>query len=313
MDYYIVTVPTTSGVISTSWRVQDNSAVRLGIPNARNSDGCHCEASDSETIFDAIRRLFEKSKPTGDCLFYRLNLDPGQYHPRMARPCDQHSAESPGNNPGELLHKDFLAVALGQLNVLTRQLDNICQTTHPTEKTFDTYGHAIRNLLILASTEVEMHLRGILVENGFIKNNYNTLDYFKLRDVMRLNEFSVRFPNYPWLEPVAPFQDWKFPNTSASLPWYDAYNAVKHNREQEFERATLRHAFGAVSACAVLLAAQFGVHFSGWRASESERFFDFDRFPKWTPSDVYTLPYQDSPKFPYDFIWTPLRYPFDAA
>jgi hypothetical protein len=33
---------------------------------------------------------------------------------------------------------------------------------------------------------------------------------------------------------------------------------VKHNREGEFERGTLRYAFEAVSGCIALLVAQFG-------------------------------------------------------
>jgi hypothetical protein len=52
----------------------------------------------------------------------------------MARPNDQHPDESPGANPGIQANRDFIAVARGQLTVLTRQLDRICQTVPPTEK-----------------------------------------------------------------------------------------------------------------------------------------------------------------------------------
>jgi hypothetical protein len=54
---------------------------------------------------------------------------------------------------------------------------------------------------------------------------------------------------YEWrvIEPLLPNK----PRGTQELKWYDAFNAVKQNREAEFERATLGHAIDAVSACAI--------------------------------------------------------------
>jgi hypothetical protein len=46
---------------------------------------------------------------------------------------------------------DFIAITKSQRKAVTRQLDLICQTIHPTEKTLETFGHQFRNLLILAN------------------------------------------------------------------------------------------------------------------------------------------------------------------
>lgn len=101
--------------------------------------------------------------------------------------------------------------------MLVRQLKNICQVIHPAKTTLFTYGHAIRNLLILAATEVESHWRGILFDNGIIKDKYSTIDYVLLKEELRLDEYSVSFPTYPWLEPLRPFENWNKDRPTGSL------------------------------------------------------------------------------------------------
>ena len=41
------------------------------------------------------------------------------------------------------------------------------------------------------------------------------------------------------------------------LPWYDAYNATKHDRHTAFKRATFEQMLDAVCGCLALLSAQF--------------------------------------------------------
>jgi hypothetical protein len=308
--YYICRFPTATHVFSPVWKIDGNTAIRVGVPNAKMHENCYCEIIPGETIFDALRRVLKKSKPTGQIEFLRIELKPGQYYPRMARPNDQDLTGSSAHNPGEQENKNLIAIALGQLNVLARQLEGICQIIHPAKNTFNTYGHTIRNLLILACTEVETHWRGILCSNGVIKNRYTTKDYVMLRDPMRLSEYVVAFPNYPWLEPLQPFKNWNEEQPTLSLRWYDAYNAVKHNREGEFERSTLLHAFEAVAACAVMLVSQFGNSFEGWSSSDSSRFFNFETLPTWKASQAYIFPYEEFWGNGKIEAWLPVKYPF---
>jgi len=57
---------------------------------------------------------------------------------------------------------------------------------------------------------------------------------------MKLDQFAVVFPNYPWLPPFKPFNGWGATGKpTQELAWYDDYNATKHDRESAFERATL--------------------------------------------------------------------------
>jgi hypothetical protein len=228
----------------------------------------------------------------------------------MARPIDQHPGEAPDWSPGARHEAAAIAVALGQLAALTLQVARVCRTVHPVPETLGVFGHDIRNLLILACTEVEAHWRGVLASNGVVKERYNTNDYIELRGAMRLDEYAIAFPAFPWLEPMRPFNGWRATGRpTRDLVWYDDYNKVKHDRETQFARATLRSAFEAVSACAVMMVAQFGVNEGLRHGSEPRAYFHLSSVPEWPPSEVYIYPNEGGPTQ----MWSPTNYPFRSA
>lgn len=310
MDYYLCKAKTRDSRYWLLWKIDGKTATRVGIPDPKNSKNCYCEVASEKDILAAIAQTLDKSEIVGTPEFYKIIVSPGQYFPRIARPNNQHPEDLPGFYPGHELQRNFIAISLGQLNVLVRQLDNICSVVHPSEATFNTYGHSIRNLLILACTEVETHWRGVLADNGIMKERYNTKDYVMLNDAMRLKDYSINFPNFPWIKSIRPFGEWDAAKPTSSLSWYDAYNAVKHNREGEFERATLRHVFEAIAACAVMMISQFSFTLNGWRTSESNRFFNFDSVAAWDPSEIYIFPYDEYWINGFTEVWTPINYPF---
>ncbi|MEQ1754689.1 MAG: hypothetical protein ABL973_11210 [Micropepsaceae bacterium] len=302
MEYYLRMDP--NGNAMGVWRIDDTTAERIGV--SKQAPGSYFTAKAGESIWDSIRRHAESwFSPDGAIAFHKLDLLPGQYYPRIARPGDQHPHEAPGTNPGIHMERNLVAMAVGQLTALTRQLDRICRTIHPSIETFDTYGHDIRNLLILACTEIEMYWRGVLVANGVIKTRFSTNEYVGLLHAMKLNEYAVSFPQYPWLEPIAPFKEWGSTiRPTQDLRWYDSYNAIKHDRENQFSKATLLHAFEALGACYIMMAASFGVTELRPR-SELQAYYCLTKVPLWSPSAVYTHPYDTDPA-----KWTPVKYPF---
>jgi hypothetical protein len=281
----------------------------VDISNAEGSPGSFFKPQPNESIWDALRRQAPDWFGTdGQNPFHKTALRPGQFYPRMARP-----VEYPGvdfiHSPSAQRDAHSIAVSRGQLIAFVRQLHRICQTIHPTEATLTAYGHDIRNLLILACTEVETHWRGVLVANGVAEKHFNTNDYIKLRAAMRLDEYAVEFFNYPWLDVFRPFSGW----TTATAPtrgleWYDAYNAVKHRRETDFRRATLQHAFEAVSACAVMMVAQFGTDTVLDRSADLHAFLYVTSFPNWPVSELYVRPLAE-----LNPSWEPANFPFDIG
>ncbi len=281
------------------WKIEDDEAELLGVSNPKFGPGSYFKANPGETVWDAIRRQATGwLEPEGHNPFYEIDLAPGQYYPRIARPLVPSSRSHPIFwCPSARSEQNAVAIARSQLQALGRELERICQTVHPKEPNFGTFGHDIRNLLILACTEVEAHWRGVLKANGESKDRYNTSDYVKLQGALKLDEYSVTFPTYPWLEPLCPFRGWgSTGKATQELAWYDAYNAVKHNRESEFERSTLRHVFEAVSACFIMMVAQFG---------ERGSFFYISSRPDWPISDVYIAPF-GTPN------WSPMHFKFST-
>jgi len=202
----------------------------------------------------------------------------------------------------------FVAISRGQLTALMRQLDLICQTVHPSEDTFNAFGHSIRNLLILACTEVETHWRGILAANKFKKEQYSTNHYVLLQGAMRLGDYAIEFPSFPWLAPVRPFEGWGTSGKpSQELGWYAAYNAVKHDRENKFSRATLRNVFEAVSASVIMMVAQFGSIVGLGHNTELESFFHLSSSPVWPLSHFYLPSFGETTAEPLE-----VNYSFDA-
>jgi hypothetical protein len=230
--------------------------------------------------------------------FFRLRLRPGQYFPRMARPKSTFRELSPGCNPdrSDDIH-DYRVRSTGQLHIFIEELHRICRVIQPEGRNLRSYGHAIRNVLILACTEAEAHCKTILDENSYAStkrnNRLDTTDYVKLLAAMRLNQYAVRLNYYPWLPVFVPFYGWKARNPTTSIPWYHAHNLLKHDRERQFAQATLERAVTAVAGCFVMLCAQYGWDFA-LRDREGDRaFFQLVSAPKWAPSEIYVPPYED--------------------
>lgn len=302
MAYYIRQLP---GFPAQIWKIDDAVAVRLGVTNPEGGPD-YFKAEPGETVWVTMRRQASAwFGPEGTGPFLKTILAPRQFYPRIARP----SAQRPSDFPRipVIRHSDtnFIAIARSQLTALMRQLDLICQTVHPSEDTFNAFGHSIRNLLILACTEVETHWRGILAANNFMKEQYNTNQYVLLQDAMRLGDYAVEFPSFPWLGPIRPFEDWGTSGKpSQDLGWYAAYNAVKHNRENEFNRATLRRVFEAVSASVIMMVAQFGSIVGLGQNTELESFFHLSSSPVWPVSHAYLPSFGETTG--------EVNYPFDA-
>jgi hypothetical protein len=135
-----------------------------------------------------------------------MKFAPGEYYPRMARATTSHPHDTRAAHPDNQQNKVLIETGRGQLVALREQLERIFRTVHPTRKNFGAYGHEIRNLLLLAATEVEAHWRGILKANGV--DGTTTNDYVKLLPAMKLDEYAIGLPFYPWLPPIKPFSGW---------------------------------------------------------------------------------------------------------
>lgn len=146
------------------------------------------------------------------------------------------------------------------LRVLVQQLDNLLLYIEPSPDGLNCYSHKTRELLILACTEVENQWRAILEKAGCTPQNsraFTTQDYSRIIGKVFLEEFTVKLRNMTFSDTLKPFEGWSVSSPTQSLVWYDGYNKTKHNREANFNCATLKHVIEAIAANIILYSVRF--------------------------------------------------------
>lgn len=143
------------------------------------------------------------------------------------------------------------------LKILIEKLHNILLYVEPDENGLKTYSHKIRELLILASTEIENTWTYYFRIAGNQSDRLNTNDYVKLCDKLRLQEYKVTFISHPISIELQPFLNWTELKPTNSIPWYNAYNKTKHNKSEAFSEAKLKYCLDAIAANITMLAVRY--------------------------------------------------------
>jgi hypothetical protein len=142
-------------------------------------------------------------------------------------------------------------------------LEELFETIEPTTSNASTYGHRIRDVLLLACMEVESSWTAVLRDNGYTTTTgiFTTNDYVRLFEPMLLDGYELHLQSYPSYPAFTPYANWDANYPTRSLTWYDAYNKTKHDREGNLPYATLDNAIRAAGAAVVMFYTQFGVRF----------------------------------------------------
>lgn len=145
------------------------------------------------------------------------------------------------------------------LYLLLDALQKLFLVVEPESQGLGAYGPRMRELLILASTEVEDNWSYFLRAAGRPADarGWSTNDYVALRDPLYLREYELTLQPYANVPAVRPFDQWDPARPTASLVWYDAYNKAKHDRAGSLNEATLQRCIEAVAANIVLFCVRF--------------------------------------------------------
>lgn len=270
------------------WQVKDDSYVPIQHPQIKKS----VPRINNENLLQSLNRLSagEPGRIAPDrnesfCIKCS-QMNRGEYYPRIMRPIIGEGSIKPGQTLRNFYDCSVLSNIQKQEEILIETLETVFRSIHPHESNFEVYGHQIRNLIILASTEVESSLFAILKANNVssINKNYTTNDYVKLNNILKLYDYEVSLNHYPWMKPVSPFRDWDSDIPTKSLNWYNSYNKIKHNREIEFNEAKLIHSINAIVAVHILLISQFGT----WGTYNP--YFNVSNMPNWQREELYIPP-----------------------
>ncbi|MCR6634758.1 hypothetical protein [Devosia sp.] len=147
------------------------------------------------------------------------------------------------------------------LHLLLERLYDLFLYVQPTAQGLQSFGHKSRELLILAATEVENYWQRHARDAGLTGNggrSLKTTDYVRLKEPLFPAEYEVTLTPFASLAPIRPFASWSAQNPTQSLPWYDAYNKTKHDRDSHFNDASVERCIQAVCAAIILYCVRFG-------------------------------------------------------
>lgn len=143
-------------------------------------------------------------------------------------------------------------------HLIIRDLYELFNYVQPHDNNLNVFSHKIYELLLRTATEFESNCKAILSANGYTGHgNLTITDYFKIAAAARLSDYTVTFGRWESTHDFQPFATWNGA-TFASLPWYQNYNSVKHNRHLNFSMANLANLMSAIAGLLCILHAQFG-------------------------------------------------------
>jgi hypothetical protein len=147
------------------------------------------------------------------------------------------------------------------LLLIQKDIRDLFDYVEPVDENERCYSYRIHELLMRSCIEVESNCKAILSENGYMRSgDWNRGDYRKLNATHRLSSFKVKLPVWHGNNAVrTPFAPWGSPS-AGDLPWYDAYNAAKHDRHKQFKEANFGNLIDAVAGLVTLLSSQFCNH-----------------------------------------------------
>ncbi len=202
------------------------------------------------------------------------------------------------------------------LALVIQDLRNIFEYVEPSTEGESAFSYRIHALLMRTCIEIEANFKSIFSANGFVTSANKPLDirqYRRIDATHHLSSYEVELPIWNGVSRSwKPFESWRqyrgvaAPTNGIALPWYQAYNASKHNRQQEFRKSNLSALIEAVAALLVVVTSQFRSATFDARADhlalESGRF---------EPSigDLFRIKHPDdwSDEESYDFDWSTLR------
>jgi len=134
------------------------------------------------------------------------------------------------------------------LYLLVSALSDLFLYVEPEGVGLSAFGPKTRQLLLLACTDVEAAWTHYMKRAGVTPTGqgYTTRDYVRLCAPLYLTDYRVTLTPYSNFPKVRPFHGWNATAATKSLPWYDAYNKVKHDRAANLNLATLERCVEAV-------------------------------------------------------------------
>lgn len=144
-----------------------------------------------------------------------------------------------------------------ELRILIEKLKDILLYIEPCDNSMASYGHKLRELLILTCTAIESYWLSYLKFAAPDIRRPSTNDYVKLKDMLLLDTYKINFINHPYSLEFKPFGGWDKERPTQTLSWYDDYNKTKHDSLLNFDKANLKNCIQSIGALIVMQCVRF--------------------------------------------------------
>ena len=182
---------------------------------------------------------------------------------RTARQLADGSYQNAGNG-SYVRHPEYARDAdkyIGAYLLIQKDMLTISDYVSNSDTNLATHSFRIHELIVRTCIEIEANFKAILRDNLYAKTgNYNINDYHKTERTHRLSGYRVKIPYWDGVQSIRqPFATFKMAagQTTPSPTWYQAYNATKHDRHENFKQANFAVMIDAIAGLAALLAAQY--------------------------------------------------------
>jgi len=195
--------------------------------------------------------------------------------------------------------------------LIEKDLLHLFEYINPCDDNLKVYSHRTYELLLRTATEFETNCKRILEVNGYNCPKYlNMMDYFKIHQASKLGDYKINLLLWhPTPKTFQPFQEWAGEaEGSHPLSWYQAYNAVKHDRNKNFGDASLKNVLTAISGLKAIIFSQFFTFTT--IGSEPIMYYKDDSYGFSSGvGEIFTVvPYMGwKPEECYDFDWKKIK------
>lgn len=199
-------------------------------------------------------------------------------------------------------------------SLIVEDLKKIFDFVEPSDEGEKTFSYRIHALLMRTCIEIEANFQAIFQAHSFKpRERLNIREYRRIDVTHHLSSYEVKLPMWngsprTWkpFEPWHPYRGKTAPKNIRFLEWYQAYNASKHNRQNEFRTANLGVLIEAVAALIVVISSQFESVSSGVQTG-----FLTMVTGQWKPSigQLFEVKYPNDwlDEEAYDFDWSELE------
>jgi hypothetical protein len=204
------------------------------------------------------------------------------------------------------------ATSIRGYHAIESDLRRLFEYVEPDDRNLSTFSTRIYEILLRAATEFEANCKAILSANNYSGPGHWTMrDYKKIERATRLSDYQLQLST--WADGpkvIRPLLAW---SNGGSLPWFSAYNSVKHSRVEDFDKANLKNAVEAVAALFAILFSQFNVlafsphelvssvdNWDGW-LSHTNSIFWIKASTSWNPEECYGFGPRPASFIPFGF------------